>query len=80
MLVIRHEVCLIGVTDPIKAGRRNGATNKNVKILKGSLEQAPLGVNNLLNKKSGPITLNPDSQYLLEYLYIAEYLISLHRP
>ena len=76
-LVIRHKVCPIGVINPTEAGRQNGAINKNVKILKDSLEQAPLGVNNLSDEGPGLITLNPDSQYLLKYLYVMEYLISL---
>ena len=40
----------------------------------------PLGVNNLLDERPGPIILNPDSQYLLEYLRIMKYLTSLRRP
>ena len=80
MLIIWYEVCPVGITDPAEAGRRNGAINKNVKTPEGSLKQAPLGVNNLLDKKSGPIILNPDFQYLLKYLHVAEYLTSLRQP
>ena len=61
VLVIRHEVCLVGVIDPTEAGRRNGAISENVETLKNSLKQAPLGVNNLPDEEPGPVTLNPDS-------------------
>ena len=60
MLVIRHEVCLVGVADPAEAGRQNGVTNKNIKVLEGFLEQAPLGINDLSDEEPGPITLNLD--------------------
>ena len=79
-LVIRHKVYLVDITDPAEAGRRNEATNKNIKILEGSLKQAPLGVNNLLDEELGPVTLNLDSQYLPKYLCIIKYLTSLRRP
>ena len=79
ILVIRHEVCLIDVADPVKAGRRNRVISENVETLEGSLEQAPLRGNDLLDKRPGPITLNLDSQYLLKYLCIAEYLTLLRR-
>ena len=79
-LVIRHEVCLVDIINPIEAERQNGAISENVKTLKGSLKQAPLKVNNLLDEKPGPIILNLDSQYLLEHLRVAEYLTSLRRP
>ena len=61
VLVIRHKVCLVGIIDPIEAKRRNGATSKNVEAPEDSLEQAPLGVNNLPNEGLDPITLNPNS-------------------
>ena len=76
-LVIRHKVCPVGITDPAEAKRRNGITSENVEAPESSLKQAPLGVNNLPDEGSGPITLNLDSQYLLEYLCVAEYLTSL---
>ena len=79
MLVIRHEVCLVGVTDSAEAGKRNGATSENVETPEGFLEQAPLGVNNLLDEGPGLVILNLDSQYLPEYLCVAEYLTSLRR-
>ena len=60
-LVIQHEVYPVGITDPAKAGRQNEVINKNIKTPKGSLKQAPLKVNNLLDEKPGPVTLNPDS-------------------
>ena len=37
-LVIRHEVCLVDIINPVKAKRQNGAINKNVKAPEGSLE------------------------------------------
>ena len=60
MLVIRHEVCLVGVVDPVEAGRRNGATNKNIRAPEGSLKQVPLEVNNLSDEGPDPVILNPD--------------------
>ena len=51
---------MVGVADSTEAERQNKTINKNIKTLEGSLEQAPLEVNNLLDEEPNPVTLNLD--------------------